>query len=258
MNAAFSKELKPIWCLGLVMFALRLYQNKYDFDPATGLHFLSVVGIALVVLIAATAVLAVLSSRNESRKCPRFSDFFAAPDRSTIILVSAGFLFAAGGVILGVHAISAEAGIAPLVTALFAAASFLGFLLLIKQMRSENALSVGPMLPVLFFAAFWVLTLYLPAANDPVLARYYLPILAASLSACAFAQLAGFFLRETRVRTFNCVAKLAVALNIAAIAELDQHSILFAACAVMLSAFLMLQDKQPEPPEEDEKTIAEP
>lgn len=252
MNAASIKELKRIWGMGLAMFALRLYQNKYDFDPSTGLHFLSVVGIALVVLIIASAALAFIANRKESRKRPRFSDHFAAPNRSTIVLVSAGFLFAAGGVMLGVNSISTEGGIAPLVAAVFALASFMGFLILIKQLRSESAFSVGPMLPVLFFSAFWVLTLYLPAANDPILARYFLPILAASLSACAFAQLAGFFLRETRVRTFCIVADFAVALNIAAIADLNHHSLLFAASAVMLSAFLMLQGKNVEKaPEED-------
>lgn len=240
MNDLF-KEMKKIWGMGLAMFALRLYQNKYDFDPATGLHFLSVVGIALVVMIIASAVLAFFSSRGESRKRPAFSEHFAVPERSTIVLVGAGFLFAAGGAMLGVHAITNGAGVAPLAAAVFAIAAFLGFLLLIKQMRSESAGSVGPMLPALFFVAFWVLTLYLPVANDPVLARYYLPILAACASACAFAQLAGFFLRETKIRTFNFSAKLAVMLNIAAVAQLDQHSVLFAACAVMLSAFLMLQ-----------------
>lgn len=237
--------------MGLAMFALRLYQNTYDFEPTTGLHFLSVAGVALVVLIALSGILAFFFTRSESRESPRFADHFPVPDRSTIVFVSASLLFAAGGAMLGVHALSTGAGIAPLVTAVFAFASFLAFLILTKQMRGGIALSVGPTLPILFFCAFWVLTLYLPSANDPILARYYLPILAAALSAFAFAQLSGFFRGETRVRTFSFIAGYAVMINIAAIAELNHHSLLFAACAVMLSAFLMLQEKAPATAEED-------
>ena len=244
--------------MGLAMFALRLYQNTYDFEPTTGLHFLSVAGIALVALIVLSGVLAFVFTRSESRERPRFADHFPAPDRSTIVFVSASLLFAAGGAMLAVHAVSADVEIAPLVTAVFAVASFLGFLLLTKQMRGSAAFSVGPTLPVLFFSAFWVLTLYLPSANDPILARYYLPILAASVCAFAFAQLAGFFRGETKVRTFSFTAEYAVMLSIAAIAELNRHSLLFAACAVMLTAFLMLPEKAPEPAEVTEEAADTP
>lgn len=246
MNTLSINKIKRMLGLGFVMFALRIYQNAYDFDPSSGLHFRSVVGIALVALIIGSLVLVFLKTRSESTERPHFSDHFAVPERSTIIFVSASLLFAAGGVLLGVHALSHSAGIAPLVTVFFALASFLGFLLLVKLMRVRGANSVAPVLPSLFFGAFWVLTLYLPAANDPILARYYLQILAAAVSAYAFAQLAGFFRCETRVRNFNCIAEYAVMLDIAAIADLNQHSALFAACAVMLSGFLMLQEKKPE------------
>lgn len=254
MNTASIKKIRWIWGLGLAMFLMRLYQNTYDFEPTSGLHFRSVVGIALVVLVAAAGVLAFVQTRGESRERPRFADHFSSPKGSTILFVSAALLFAAGGAALSVHAISTGAGIAPLVTALFAIASFLGFLILIKLLRNGEASSVGPALPVMFFSAFWVLTLYLPSANDPILARYYLPILAAAVSAYAFAQLAGFFRGETRVRTFRFVAKYAVILDIAAIAELNQHSLLFAACAVMLSGFLMLPEKTPEAADESENS----
>ena len=48
----------------------------------------------------------------------------------------------------------------------------------------------------MFFGVFLVLTVYLPAANDPVLPRYYLQILAAAIAAYAFSQLAGFLRRR--------------------------------------------------------------
>ena len=255
MNTAFAKKIRRIWGLGLVMFALHLYQNTYDFEPKLGIHFLSIPGAALAVLVVAAGILSFFLSRKESAERPRFIEHFASPVKSTFVMVSAALLFAAGGAMLITRSIATGAGIAPLVTGGFAIASALGFLLLIKLLRNQSAFSVAPVLPVMFFAAFWVLTLYLPAANDPILARYYLPILAAAMSAYAFAQLAGFFRGESRVRSFNFTAEYAATLCIAAIADFDRHSLLFAACAVMLTVFLALQGRSNAAEDQDKSPI---
>lgn len=241
---AAVKKIGVFWGLGLVMFALRLYQNTYRFSPSTGIYLGGTAGTVLAVLVAVSLVLAYLLSRRAGKDRPGFVDHFCAPTQSTTVLVAAAFLFAAGGALTGLDALSADFRIAPLITALFALISFVSTLMLTRQMRTERAFSVAPVLPLMFFAAFWVLTLYLPAANDPILARYYLPILAAAVSAYAFAQLAGFFRKETRVRTFRFVAGYAVTLCIAAVAELNPHSLLFAACALLLSVFLALDEKK--------------
>lgn len=243
MKAAV-KKIGVFWGMGLVMFALRLYQNTYRFDPATGLYLGGTAGTVLAILVGVSLVLAFILSLRAKKTRPLFADYFCTPAKSTTVLVAAAFLFAAGGVLTGLGALSSDLRVAPLITALLAFISFVSTLLLTRQMRTGRVFSVVPALPLMFFAAFWVLTLYLPAANDPVLARYYLPVLAAAVSAYAFAQLAGFFRKETRVRTFRFVAGYAVMLCIAAVAELNSHSFLFAACALLLSVFLALDEKK--------------
>ena len=240
---AAVKKIGAFWGVGLVMFALRLYQNTYCFDPLTGLYLGGTVGAVLAALVGISLALAFVLSLRASKDRPLFANYFCAPAKSTTVLVAAAFLFAAGSALTGLGALSADLRIAPLICALLAFISFVS-ILLTRQMRTERAFSVAPVLPLMFFASFWVLTLYLPAANDPILARYYLPVLAAAVSAYAFAQLAGFFRKETRVRTFRFVAGYAVTLCIAAVAEMNNHSLLFAACALLLSVFLALDEKK--------------
>ena len=240
---AAVKKIGAFWGMGLVMFALRLYQNAYRFDPLTGLYYPDAAGIALAAFVVLSLVLSFVLSLRAKKDRPLFAEHFCAPEKSTTILVAAAFLFAAGSALTARDALSAAMRIAPLITALLAFISFVSLLLLTRQMRTGRAFSVAPTLPLMFFSSFWVLSLYLPAANDPILARYYLPVLAAAVSAYAFALLAGFFRKETRVRTFRFVAGYAVSLCVAAIAQLNNHSLLFAACALLLSVFLALDEK---------------
>ena len=235
------KRLGIFWGMGVGMFILRLTQLASAFDPDTGLYTRNAGGIALAVMVAVSFVAAFVLSRTGGKDRPLFCEHFMAPDKSTTVLVVAAFLFAAGGVLVGKDALNAEMRSAGLVTAALAVLSCVSVLALTRQMRSNGAPALLPTLPLLFFAALWVLTLYLPAASDPIMARYYLPILAAAVSAYALAQLAGFFRRETRVGTFRLVASYAVTLCISAIAELNVHSILFAACALLLSVFLVME-----------------
>lgn len=241
MMLASIKKLGAFWGVGLVMFALRLYQNTYCFDPATGLYLGGAAGIVLGVLTVAALPLSLLFSLRGGKGCPHFSDYFTVPQRSTTALVAAAFLFMMGGAAVGLGALSTPPRIAALVTAVLALISGAALLFLTRQMRRGETHSFTTTIPLMFFGAFWVLTLYLPAASDPVFARYYLPILAAAVSAYAFAQFAGFFRGETHVRTFRCVAAYAVTLSVASAAELNAHSILFAACALLLSTLLVLE-----------------
>ena len=243
------KKLGVFWGVGLVMFALRLYQNAYCFDSATGLYLGGTAGVALGVLTAAALILALVFSLRGGKGSPRFADHFAVPERSTTALVAAAFLFIMGGVAVGMGALSNPLRIAALVTAALALLAGVSLLILTRRMRSGEAHSLTATLPLMFFGAFWVLTLYLPAASDPVLQRYYLPVLAAAVSAYAFAQFAGFFRGETRVRAFRCIAAYALTLSIAAAAELNAHSILFAACALLLSTLLALEVETEDQPD---------
>ena len=101
----------------------------------------------------------------------------------------------------------------------------------------------------MFFAVFFVLTVYLPAGADPVLARYYLPVLAASAAAYALSQLAGFLRRESSARSFVWTADCAVILCLAAMADSLSSPgllLLYAGCALLLSVFLLLRREGPQ------------
>lgn len=93
----------------------------------------------------------------------------------------------------------------------------------------------------LFFGVFLVLSIYLPYENDPVLARFYIPVLASAFVAYAFSQLADFLRGEGRRRSFVPTADLAVLLCLTALADVGLALQLpFAGCALVLTLFLLL------------------
>ncbi len=235
-------KITPALCAGCLLFLLRLMENLTGFDRATGLTTPTVLRYILVAAVLLALLLTPILCRGMSIGRPLFPDHFSAPEKKKTALVFGSFLFLGGAVALGAHAVMNHAGIAPLVTAVLAFASGAGLLVLTRQMGIGETESVTPLLPVLFFAAFWVLTLYIPAGSDPILARYWLPILAAAAAAYAFSLLAGFFRGETKVRTFNVVGRAAVMLCLAAAAELTLTFLpLFLGSALILSVFLSLQ-----------------
>ena len=236
------KNIVVLWCAALVLFVLRFVEIFSGFDPATGLAVPVAARYALVAGVVLSGLATAVLGCRLPKETPDFADHFSSPERSKVLLVLGSFLMMGGGVWLGIQTISGQKGIASLVAAGLAAVSGAGFLVLTKKMCSGETDSVTPLLPALFFSAFWVLSLYLPAGSDPVLARYWLPILAAAMSAYAFAQLAGFFRRETKIRTFRVVSRIAVLLCTAACAESSVlHAPLFFSCAVILSVFLTLE-----------------
>lgn len=249
MNTSAIYKLIRVWGVGAILFTLRFFQNARDFDSATGLHTMSPLGIALLVVILAATALSFFLSLRQSKEKPLFSEHFSAPGRSTTALIIGTFLLAAGGGLLAKDAFSSglfsgsasATAIASCAVAALVIIAVPCFLLLTRQMRRRQSPALFLLLPSMFFSAFWVLALYLPVANDPVLARYALPILAAAVAAYAFSQLAGFFRGETRIRTFCFVSECAVTLCLAAAAELNVHSLLYLGCALILSVFTVLQ-----------------
>ena len=232
----------PALCMGGVLFLLHLAENLLGFDHETGLAVPTVLRYALIGATVLFVLLTILLCRSFPADRPLFSEHFAVPEKAKAALVLGSFLFMGGGALLGAVTVLTHGGVAPLVTAALAVVSGLCLLVLTKRMRAGEADSVTPLLPVMFFSAFWVLSLYLPAGSDPILARYWLPILAAAAVAYAFSLLAGFFRQETKARTFNMVGRAAMMLCFAAAADLDFTSaLLFLGCAVILGALLSLQ-----------------
>ena len=219
MHKIFWQRAGRLWVQGLLLFALRLAQNRTGFDPETGLSLPSVPGtvLAAALVICAVAELAVL--------------------------VAGCFLLAVGGVLLLLGALP-QRGIAAMTAGLLAVAAGAGLLLLLRQVRANGDASVFYALPAMFFAVFLVLAIYLPEESNPVLARFYVPVLAAALVAYAFSQLAGFLRRESTPRAFVRTADLAVLLCLTALADaLDRPGrlLLFGGCALLLTVFLLLR-----------------
>lgn len=242
MKSAFWRRVGRLWCAGLLLFALRLWQDLTGFDPDTGLSLPSVPGAALVVCLVLLALLEILLAFRLDKVRAGFARRFAVPDREVPVLTVGCFMLIAGGALLAVSGGSQAAGVAGVVAGLMGAVSGGGILFLVRTMRSGGQLSVAPLLPAMFFGVFLVLAIYLPAADDPVLARYYLPVLASAMAAYAFSLLAGFLRGESSPRGFTPVADLAVMLCIAAMADGGiALAILFGGCALVLSVFLLLQ-----------------
>ena len=124
-----------------------------------------------------------------------------------------------------------------------------GILVFARQTRNGEG-RVLPLLPAMVFAVLFLLLVYLPQESNPVLGRYYLPVLAAALVACAFYQLAGFSCREASMRWFVLFGDLAVPLSLAALADSagDWGQMLsYAGCAMVLTVFLVLRRPEPLP-----------
>ena len=237
-----------LWVQGLLLFALRLAQLRTGFDSETGLAVASLPGTLLAALLAVCAAAELVLCLRLPGEKAAFDVQFARPERAVPCLVAGSFLLAAGGALLLVSALPAR-GVAARAAGILAVAAAGGFLLLVRQLRAGGTAGVLPLLPAMFFAVFFVLTVYLPAGADPVLARYYLPVLAASAAAYALSQLAGFLRRESSARSFVWTADCAVILCLAAMADSLSSPgllLLYAGCALLLSVFLLLRREGPQ------------
>lgn len=237
-----------LWVQGLLLFALRLAQLRTGFDSETGLAVASLPGTLLAALLAVCAAAELVLCLRLPGEKAAFDVQFARPERAVPCLVAGSFLLAAGGALLLVSALPAR-GVAAMAAGILAVAAAGGFLLLVRQLRAGGTAGVLPLLPAMFFAVFFVLTVYLPAGADPVLARYYLPVLAASAAAYALSQLAGFLRRESSARSFVWTADCAVILCLAAMADSLSSPgllLLYAGCALLLSVFLLLCREGPQ------------
>ena len=257
MNKRFWSKVGYLWILGLVFFALRLVQLRVGFDPATGLAIPTLWGSVLAHYAAVCAVgqflvcfFTVPGVRTD------FAGAFDPPVKSVPAAAAGGMLLAAGGVLLLLSALPVR-GVAAMAAGVLAVAAGGGFVLLTRQIRRGDALTVFPLLPAMFFSVFFVLAVYLPEESDPVLSRFYIPVLAAAMAAAAFSLLAAFLRQEGNLRTFTFVGNLSVMFCLAAAADGVggdwAKAPLFLGCALVLSVFLFLSREHPVPLPEEEK-----
>lgn len=243
-----------LWIEGLLLLCLRWAQLKTGFDPDTGLSRPSMPGtVLLAAIVFLAAAECVVSLRGVPGGKRTFLNCFEPPERRELpLLVAGSLLICAGGVLLPGWSTLA------ILSAVMAAATAAGFILLARMLRNGGQPKTLFLLPSMFLSVLLVLTVYLPEANNPVLARYALPVLAAALIACAFYQLTGLTCREGSLRWFVFFGNLSVPLSLAAMADSAGNlgrTLLWCGCALTLTVFLLLRraDPLPEPePEEDD------
>lgn len=241
MNKTFWSRTGRLLVQGLLLFCLRLAQNRTGFDPETGLSLPNMPRLMLIACLLFCAVAEVVLCMRLPKEKVQFAGCFARPEKETPFLAAGSVLLSGGGAVLLVSALPRR-GVAAMAAGVTAIAAGLGLLLLVKRIRAGAAASVMPVLPVMFFSVFFVLAVYLPAESDPVLARYWVPVLAAALAAYAFSLLGGFLRGESSPRSFVLVADQAVLLCITALADAGglAQILLYAGCTVVLCAFLAL------------------
>lgn len=251
MNTTFWRRCARLWCQGLLLFTLRFAQLRTGFDPDTGLMVPCVPGTALLILLvlfAAAEVLWCLRTPKEEADFPRY--FTPPGDSAAAAAVLGGMLLAAGGLLMLLTAIPARE-LAGGVTGLLALASGAGMVVLVRQARSGSAPSAAPVLPAMFLGVFLVLEVYLPSSSDPVLTRFYVPLLAAAGIASAFSQFGGILRGEGSVRAFVLWGELTVLLCLTALADGGLERIaIFGGAALLLTVFLYLRRTEPLPPVE--------
>ncbi len=252
MNKSFYFNGLRLWVQGLLLLFLRWSQMKTGFDPATGLSRQSVPGtvlaVAILVLAAAEAVFAFRAPGGKRT----YSNCLAPFSQGHLPLLAAGsLLLAAGSVLLpgwGPLEITAAAG---------GICTAAGLILFARIVRSGGDVKVFQLLPAMIFSVVFLLEIYLPEEGNPVLARYYLPVLSAALIACFFYQLAGLVLREGKLRWLVFFGNLSVPLALASMADCAGNlgrTLVYFGFALVTTIFLLLRRDEvlPEPEAEED------
>lgn len=244
MNSTYWKGLR-LWVLGFLLLSLRWAQIKTGFDPETGLSRASVPGTALaavtLLLIAAEAA---LSFRLPKGKRSYLKCMEPIGENAVPALTGGSLLLGFGGLL------SLKWGLLGILGAACGVAAAAGLIAFVRRVRKSGKAWMLALLPAMVFSVIFLLTVYVPEESNPVLARYYLPVLAATLPSCAFYQLAGFTCREGKLGWFVFFGDLSVVLCLAAIADCAGNwgrIFVYLGFALILTQFLMLRRGEPLP-----------
>ncbi len=238
MKRSFWRQSGRLWIEGLLLFLLRLWQNRSGFDPETGLAVPGAAGTLLVIGLALTVVVELALAVLMPVERRAYAGQFGPAERGLLPVVFGGVLMMFGGAVLTMQSLLARSLVAAAAGALGAAAGA-GLLFLLRQARAGEELSAMPVLPAMFFGVFYVLAVYIPTESDPVLARAFLPVLAAAMAAYSFSRLGGFLRKEGSLGGYILTADLTVPLCMAAAADGGfAQRLLYLGCAVVLSTYL--------------------
>lgn len=256
-------QVGRLWLEGVVLFILRLVHLRTGFDPETGLALPSLAGnvlwIGLLVCLGVEAVLCFRRPGDSKRSYACCFHTLEGPALGALIMGS--FLLIAGGALLLIPALPPR-GTAEVTAAAAGAlgiAGGAGLLLLARELRGSDAPTVFPLLAAMFFSVLFLLAVYFPEESNPVLGRYYLPVLGAAMAAYFLYQLSGLIRGEGCLRWFGLVGNFSVVACSASAADCLSRPgrlLVYLGFAVIATAFLLLlrKDPLPEPEKPDEET----
>lgn len=250
-NSPYFKSVR-LWLQGLLLLALRWAELKTGFDPDTGLsrHSLPGILLAAAILFCAAAELWICLRIPGGKRT--YLNCLEPMGRSHLAPLAAGSILLCG------EAMNLQSGLLSIATAAAGVATMLCLIYFVKLLRGGEKPSALFLLPAMVYSVLFLLTIYLPEESDPVLAHYYLPVLAAALAACAFYQLAGLTCREGSLRWFVFFGDLTVPLCLASMADYTGdlgHMLAYFGYALILTQFLLTRRSEllPEPEPEEEK-----
>ena len=252
-NPLYMKGLR-LWVQGLLLLALRWAELKTGFDPDTGLSRHSVPGmiLAAAILFCAAAELWLCTRLPGGKRT--YLNCLEPLGQSSLPLLAAGSLLLCIGAVLlpGWDTLA-------IATAAAGAAAAAGLILFARLLRSGGTPRVFCLLPSMVFSVLFVLVIYLPEEGNPVLARFYLIVLAAAMVSCAFYQLAGLTCREGKLRWFVFFGDLSVPLCLAAMADCAGNlgrMLIYFGYALVLTVFLLTRREEVLPEAEPEEDAA--
>ena len=258
-NPLYMKSLR-LWVEGLLLLALRWAELKSGFDPTTGLSRHGVPGmiLAAAILFCAAAELCLCLRLPGGKRT--YLNCLEPLEKNQLLPLAAGSLLLCIGAVLlpGWDTLAIAAAAA-------GAATAAGLILFARLLRKGETPRVFYFLPAMIFSVLFVLVIYLPEEGNPVLARYYLIVLAAAMASCALYHLAGLTCREGKLRWFVFFGDLAVPLCLAAMADCAGNlgrMLIYFGFALVLTQFLLTRREEvlpePEPEDKDEKEDAAP
>jgi len=259
-------QVGRLWLEGVILFVLRVVQLRTGFDSETGLAQPSLAGRVLwIAVLVCLAVEAVLSFRRPGDGKRSYACCFHTLDGPAPGILAAGsILLMAGGALLLAGALPPQGSVAVTTAAagVLGVAGGAGLLLLGRELRGSGAPTVFPLLAAMFFSVLFLLSVYFPEESDPVLDRYYLPVLGAAMAAYFLYQFSGFFRGEGSLRWFCLIGNFAVVTCAASAADClgnPARLLVFLGFAVTATVFLFLLRKEPlpEPEKPAEETEAE-
>lgn len=268
MNRRFLLPLSALLG-GLLAFILRFLQNVTGFESDTGLAIPgNLPGMALIALLALLSLWCFLLSRRQPAAVSSdFANLFSTEDLRPLTLVISGiFLMALSGALELLGAVSAGSTLYPVMSAdglsflPLSSGSFsvkgqllLGLLILVSACslfpvaaacRRREAPRPVPgtclLLPVVCLTLRAGL-LYRAVSINPVLAAYYVELLATVVQILAFFSLSSFAFQAGKPRRFSFTAALSVVLGLAALGDgLSAAAPLYLGSGLALLGFLLL------------------